>query len=148
MIRIIYSADGGAWRDASPVKIDVRDLDARGRPSASLLPIGARIGEVEDASGRVLFHVFDHVDPTVLAPGDREFDHVLTDAERDKAFPGLRKQIEDGTRVAAARAAAANASHDDELAAMVAAGTLKVADFSDLAEINARRKLRGKPPIG
>lgn len=147
MIRIIYGDNGHALRNASPVKIDVRDLEPDGRPHPSLLPVGAKIGEVEDPDGEVLFHVFDHVAPTVLAPGEREFDHALTPAELEKEFPGYAARNAERARIKDIRTAAANAGPDDEIAALVKDGTVKAADLHDLALINARRQLRSKPPI-
>lgn len=148
MIRIIYGNGGHSMRDVSPVKIDVRDLGADGRPHPRLLPAGDKIGEIFDLDGRVTHHLFDHVTPTCLSDGEREFDRVLSEDHLEREFPGYRSRVERHALVAAARAAAAMAGHDDEIAAMVSAGVLTPADLSDLDSINVRRKLCGRPLIG
>jgi hypothetical protein len=148
MIRIIYGAGGHSMRDVSPAKVDVRDIGDDGRPHPSLLRCGDKLAEVKDEAGYVTHHLFDHVEPTRIAEGEREFDHVLTPAELEKEFPGYAARVKEQQRVGALRAAVALAAEDDELVAMVSAGALKASDLHDLDAINERRKLRGKSAIG
>jgi hypothetical protein len=154
MIRIAYGNEGHSMRRIDLIRIDRRDLVTRDdgsiAPHPAAMPhlVGKQVGEDNShGDGHPGFVLFEHVDAPPLAPGEKLFDHLLSDAELEQEFPGYADRLKQMRAVASLRAAIAMAGHDDELAAHVAAGALKASDLHDLVEINARLRLRGKAEI-
>lgn len=148
---IIYGDNGHSMRDATPIRVDKRDLDANGRPTHITFALGPKCDE--SAEGEIPGWVeFDHPETSsgaALHSGERAFDHVLTEKELEQQFPGYGERFVNLQRVGAIRRAVSMAAHDDEIARMIGSGALKASDVAaqELKDINARRALRKMPAI-
>ena len=84
------AVDHYAVRDATQVRLDKRDLLPDGRPKGIFRPLGAKIAESppEEIPGWV---EFDHLEPIVPHPDEKEFDHMPTPEELEKILGPLTK---------------------------------------------------------